>query len=80
MLTLYLRSNLEKEFCNEARRSIKSAREHSAWPYIISISLLSAEYIIEHPHMSVSARQSLVDTVFNSDQKVKTTFLKSARV
>lgn len=36
-------------------------------------------YIVEHPHMSKSARQSLVDTVFKGNQKAKATFLKSAQ-
>lgn len=79
MLALYLRSNSEKEFCGVAKKSIKTAREHAAWPFIVAITVLSAGYIVEHPHMSKSARQSLVDTVFNGNQKVKAKFLKSAR-
>lgn len=79
MLALYLRSNSEKEFCGVAKKSIKTAREHAAWPFIAAITVLSAGYIVEHPHMSKSARQSLVDTVFNGNQKVKAKFLKSAR-
>lgn len=79
MLALYLRSNSEKEFCNVAKKSIKTAREHAAWPYIVAITVLSAGYIVEHPHMSKSARQSLVDTVFNGNQKAKAKFLKSAQ-
>lgn len=35
--------------------------------------------IVEHPHMSKSARQSLTDTVFNGNQKAKAKFLKSAQ-
>lgn len=31
-------------------------------------------------HFGKSARKSLVDTVFNSDQKAKAKFLKSAQV
>lgn len=79
MLALYLRSNSEKEFCNVAKKSIKTAREHAAWPFIVAITVLSAGYIVEHPHMSKSARQSLVDTVFNGNQKAKAKFLKSAQ-
>lgn len=79
MLALYLRSNSEKEFCNVAKNSIKTAREHAAWPFIVAITVLSAGYIVEHPHMSKSARQSLVDTVFNGNQKAKAKFLKSAQ-
>lgn len=79
MLALYLRSNSEKEFCNVAKKSIKTAREHAAWPFIMAITVLSAGYIVEHPHMSKSARQSLVDTVFNGNQKAKAKFLKSAK-
>lgn len=79
MLALYLRSNSEKEFCGVAKKSIKTAREHAAWPFIVAITVLSAGYIVEHSHMSKSARQSLVDTVFNGNQKVKAKFLKSAR-
>lgn len=79
MLALYLRANSEKEFCNVAKKSIKTAREHAAWPFIVAITVLSAGYIIEHPHMSKSARQSLVDTVFNGNQKAKAKFLKSAQ-
>lgn len=79
MLALYLRSNSEKEFCNVAKKSIKTTREHVAWPFIVSIMVLSAGYIVEHPHMSKSARQSLIDTVFNGDQKAKAKFLKSAQ-
>ena len=79
MLALYLRSNSEKEFCNVAKKSIKSAREHAAWPFIVAITVLSAGYIVEHPHMSKSARQSLVDTLFNGNQKAKAKFLKSAQ-
>lgn len=79
VLALYLRSNSEKEFCGVAKKSIKTAREHAAWPFIVAITVLSAGYIVEHPHMSKSARQSLVDTVFNGNQKVKAKFLKSAR-
>lgn len=79
MLALYLRSNSEKEFCNVAKKSIKTAREHAAWPYIVAITVLSAGYIVEHPHMSKPARQSLVDTVFNGNQKAKAKFLKSAQ-
>lgn len=79
MLALYLRSNSEKEFCGVAKKSIKTAREHAAWPFIVAITVLSAGYIVEHPHMSKSARQSLVDTVFNGNQKVKAKFLKSAQ-
>lgn len=79
MLALYLRSNSEKEFCNVAKKSIKTAREHTAWPFIVAITVLSAGYIVEHPHMSKSARQSLVDTVFNGNQKAKANFLKSAQ-
>lgn len=80
MLALYLRSSSERLFCNEAKKSIKAAREHAAWPYIVSIMVLSAEYIVEHPHMSNSTRHSLIDTVFNGNQKVKAKFLKSAQV
>lgn len=79
MLALYLRSNSEKEFCNVAKKSIKTAREHAAWPFVVAITVLSAGYIVEHPHMSKSARQSLVDTVFNGNQKAKAKFLKSAQ-
>lgn len=79
MLALYLRSNSEKKFCNVAKKSIKTAREHVAWPYIVAIMVLSAGYIVEHPHMSKSARHSLIDNVFNGDQKVKANFLKSAQ-
>ena len=79
MLALYLRSNCEPEFCNEAKKSIKAAREHVAWPSIASIMVLSAGYIFEHPHMSESARHSLFDTVFSGDQKAKAQFLKSAQ-
>ena len=79
MLALYLRSNCESQFCNEAKKSTKTAREHSAWPFIVAITVLSAEYIVEHPHMSKSARQSLVDTVFNGNQKARAKFLKSAQ-
>lgn len=79
MLALYLRSNSEKEFCSVAKKSIKTAREHAAWPFIVAITVLSAGYIVEHPHMSKSARQSLVDTVFNGNQKAKAKFLKSAQ-
>lgn len=79
MLALYLRSNSEKEFCNVAKKSIKTAREHAAWPFIVAITVLSAGFIVEHPHMSKSARQSLVDTVFNGNQKAKAKFLKSAQ-
>lgn len=79
MLALYLRSNSEKEFCNVAKKSIKTAREHAAWPFIVAITVLSAGYIVEHPHMSKPARQSLVDTVFNGNQKAKAKFLKSAQ-
>lgn len=79
MLALYLRSNSEKEFCGVAKKSIKTAREHAAWPFIVAITVLSAGYIVEHPHMSKSARQSLVDTVFNGNQKAKAKFLKSAQ-
>ena len=79
MLALYLQSNSEKEFCNVAKKSIKTAREHAAWPFIVAITVLSAGYIVEHPHMSKSARQSLVDTVFNGNQKAKAKFLKSAQ-
>ena len=79
MLALYLRSNSEKEFCNVAKKSIKTAREHAAWPFIVAITVLSAGYIVEHPHMSKSARQSLVDTVFNGNQKAKAKFLRSAQ-
>lgn len=79
MLALYLRSNSEKEFCNVAKKSIKTARVHAAWPFIVAITVLSAGYIVEHPHMSKSARQSLVDTVFNGNQKAKAKFLKSAQ-
>lgn len=79
MLALYLRSNSEKEFCNVAKKSIKTARDHAAWPFIVAITVLSAGYIVEHPHMSKSARQSLVDTVFNGNQKAKAKFLKSAQ-
>lgn len=79
MLALYLRSNCEPEFCNEAKKSIKAAREHVAWPAIVSIMVLSAGYIFEHPHMSKPARHSLIDTVFNGDQKAKAKFLKSAQ-
>lgn len=79
MLALYLRSNSEKEFCNVAKKSIKTAREHAAWPFIMAITVLSAGYIVEHPHMSKSARQSLVDTVFNGNQKAKAKFLKSVQ-
>lgn len=79
MLALYLRSNSEPQFCNEAKKSIKTAREHAAWPSIVSIMVLSAGYIVEHPHMSKSARHSLIDTVFNGDQKAKAKFLKSAQ-
>lgn len=79
MLALYLRSNSEKEFCNVAKNSIKTAREHAAWPFIVAITVLSAGYIVEHPHMSKSARQSLVDTVFNGNQKAKAKFLKPAQ-
>lgn len=77
-LSLFLRANQEKDFCNEAKSSIKNARAHSNLPLIISISLLSARYIIERPHMSKSARQSLIDTVFNGSQKARAAFLKSA--
>lgn len=66
-------------FCNEAKKSIKTAREHASWPYIVSIIVLSAEYIVEHPHMSNSVRHSLIDTVFNGNQKLKAKFLKSAQ-
>ena len=79
MLALYLRSNSEKEFCSVAKKSIKTAREHAAWPFIVAITVLSAGYIVEHPHMSKSSRQSLVDTVFNGNQKAKAKFLKSAQ-
>lgn len=79
MLALYLRSNSESQFCNEAKKSIKTARGHYAWPFIVSIMVLSAGYIVEHPHMSKPARHSLIDTVFNGDQKVKANFLKSAQ-
>lgn len=79
MLALYLRSNNESQFCNEAKKSIKTARGHYAWPFIVSIMVLSAGYIVEHPHMSKPARHSLIDTVFNGDQKVKANFLKSAQ-
>lgn len=79
MLALYLRSNSEKEFCNVAKKSIKTAREHAVWPFIVAITVLSAGYIVEHPHMSKSARQSIVDTVFNGNQKAKAKFLKSAQ-
>lgn len=79
MLALYLRSNSEKEFCSVAKKSIKTAREHAAWPFIVAITVLSAGYIVEHPHMSKSARQSLVDSVFNGNQKAKAKFLKSAQ-
>ena len=79
MLALYLRSNSESQFCIEAKKSIKTARGHSAWPFIVSIMVLSAGYIVEHPHMSKPARHSLIDTVFNGDQKVKANFLKSAQ-
>ena len=79
MLALYLRSNSESQFCNEAKKSIKTAREHAAWPFAVSIMVLSAGYIVEHPHMSKPARHSLIDTVFNGDQKVKANFLKSAQ-
>lgn len=79
MLALYLRSNSEKEFCNVAKKSIKTAREHAAWPFIMAITVLSAGYIVEHPHMGKFARQSLVDTVFNGNQKAKAKFLKSAQ-
>lgn len=79
MLALYLRSNSEKEFCNVAKKSIKTAREHAAWPFIVAIMVLSAEYIVEHPHMSKSVRHSLIDTVFNGDQKVKARLLKTTQ-
>lgn len=79
MLALYLRSNSEKEFCNVAKKSIKTAREHAAWPYIVAIMVLSAGYIVEHPHMSKSARHSLIDNVFNGDQKVKARLLKTTQ-
>ena len=79
ILALYLRSNSESQFCDEAKKSIKTAREHAVWPFIVSIMVLSAGYIVEHPHMSKSARQSLVDTVFNGNQKAKAKFLKSAQ-
>lgn len=79
MLALYLRSNSESQFCNEAKKSIKTARGHYAWPFIVSIMVLSAGYIVEHPHMNKPARHSLIDTVFNGDQKVKANFLKSAQ-
>ena len=79
MLALYLRSSCESQFCNEAKKSIKTAREHAAWPFIVSIMVFSAGYIVEHPHMSKSARHSLIDTVFNGDQKAKANFLKSAQ-
>lgn len=45
MLALYLRSNSEKEFCNVAKNSIKTAREHAAWPFIVAITVLSAGYM-----------------------------------
>lgn len=79
MLALYLRSNSESQFCNEAKKSIKTARGHYAWPFIVSIMVLSAGYIVAHPHMSKPARHSLIDTVFNGDQKAKANFLKSAQ-
>ena len=79
MLALYLRSSCESQFCKEAKKSIKTAREHAAWPIAVSIMVLSAGYIVEHPHMSKPARHSLIDTVFNGDQKVKANFLKSAQ-
>lgn len=79
MLALYLRSNSEKKFCNVAKKSIKTAREHAAWPLIVAITVLSAGYIVEHPHMSKSARHSLIDNVFNGDQKVKARLLKTTQ-
>lgn len=79
MLNIYLRSNDEDDFCRLAKKSIKEARSHTAWPYIVSISLLTAEYIIYHPHMRRSARDSLIETVFNGNRKAKVGFLKLAQ-
>lgn len=36
-------------------------------------------YFVVHPHMSKSARQSLVDAVFKVNQKAKAKFLKFAQ-
>lgn len=79
MLNAYLRSNDDCAFCKLAKKSINAARGSTSWPSILLISLLSAEYIIEHPYMSRSLRDSLIETVFNGNRKAKAELLKSAQ-
>lgn len=75
-LSLLLARDDDVSFTRKAKIVKKIADERSSWSLKVAVCLLSGLYIINHPHMSSSAMDSLINGVFEGSKKARIHFIR----
>lgn len=75
-LSLLLSKDDDVSFTRKAKNIKNVADERSSWSLKVAACLLSGLYIINHPHMSSSAMDSLINGVFDGSKKARIHFFK----